>query len=192
MLVYFGLQSELHSSPSIDLSMLFHDLRPRGLSTSVSSYRPDSFHALDRAMKAIEDRKKIVPNKFSSIRQDLSHIQSTDNRSIFSSNIDSLNLNLLRVLSQSHGITVPLSSQLCTLLDELVVFSNNSTQRNDSTLLPNQVALLLGNNPPLKTKSRFYNVTEISNKIKRLAGLGLTVKIYHYHKSNCFDASPSC
>ena len=96
------------------------------------------------------------------------------------------------MLSQSHGITVPLSSQLCTLLDELVVFSNNSTQRNDSTLLPNQVALLLGNNPPLKTKSRFYNVTEISNKIKRLAGLlGLTVKIYHYHKSNCFLMLPS-
>ena len=117
-----GLQSELHSSPSIDLSMLFHDLRPRGLSTSVSSYRPDSFHALDRAMKAIEDRKKIVPNKFSSIRQDLSHIQSTDNRSIFSSNIDSLNLNLLRVLSQSHGITVPLSSQLCTCLTSLLFF----------------------------------------------------------------------
>ena len=186
-----GLQSELHSLPSIDLSNLFDDLRPSGLSTSVSSYRPDTFHALDAAMRDIESRTKTMPVRSSLKKDGLFQPKFIDDNSLFAANIDSLNLNLLSTISESHRISVPLSSQLSTLLDELKAYSNISNHTNDSSELPKQIALNLGKNPPLKTKSRFYSATEIYNKINRLTKLlGLKLKIVHYPKSNCFLLLP--
>lgn len=181
-----GLQAEIANVPSIDLSLLASDGRPRSVSNHSSRFQPTT---LLQAIEIIEKLALSSPSSHTTYSP-----PSPGNRidTYLSHNLSTLNP---AALSKMHelGIELPRKSSAMVVLNEFSEFCKAAKVPDSSALqrqsVANTIVGLLGTSPPLPGKSRYYTSKEIADRLKTCVScLGISGKfaLNHAAKSNAF------
>ena len=150
-----GMQSELGSVSTIDLTRLFEDQRSEAASSLMATYRPSTAEELVSSIKDISKR-----NKDSKPKQ-------TNQNQIKDILLD--NLKSTRISHLNHclkgKIQYPMSSALYTLHKEILNFNNETKGKASheiSDIVDNVIKL-----PPNPIKARTYTIDDMQNRLRR-------------------------
>ena len=180
-----GLQAELAGVPAVDISQMYDDMRNLGISTPLSRFSPSTMKDLQKILSDLADVDKFKPKDL------LSDINFTVNN-LLDVNIGSINSDVLLRMKTNHSLDIPLVSNTSHLLRRFADFASSASVLGDKLGLSlAHIDDLLGSQPPLPSKSRWFNAKDISSRIDSICRtLNIRIKVVEFKGKNVFLLTP--
>ena len=154
--MYNGIQSELASVETIDITKLFKDHRAEAASSLIASYRPTNRKELVQSINQIvSNHQKREPNI---------EINGNDIKDILSQNLNSLRIEDMNQCLNDK-ISYPKASALYTLHKEIMSHAKkkNSNMSSNLSLISKYVTSI----PPNPIKARSYTIDDMQKRLMR-------------------------
>lgn len=178
-----GIEAELSSNISIDISEIYDDQRSLGLSSKISTNKPKNYTELKSLIKEVFENANRRRKTHGEIDADLG------TRSILKQNLHSLNKVAIEKLSKLGHAIPNVSSLLQVRGDAQEFFQEEDMDERKRMQILFEANQIIGNLPPLQQKSRYYTSKELDRKIKRVVKilkLETELRIIKLRRENVF------
>ena len=178
-----GIEAELSSNISIDISEIYNDQRSLGLSSKISTNKPKNYTELRLMIREIFENKNGRKKTNKSIEKNLTAGE------ILKENLHSLNKVAIAKLGKLGHSIPDISSLVQVSNDAQEFFKRDEMDEKKKMRILVAANKIIGKSPPLQQKSRYFTAKELERKIKsavKILNLKEDLRIVKLRRENVF------